>query len=373
MRVLHVFKTYLPETAGGVERVIGELCENAPDTGVIADVAALVPGPVDESPQAVAHHRLVPFRRHFEIAATGFSADFLGRFPRIAAEYDILHYHFPWPFMDLVHIARGIRTPFVITYHSDIVRQAALMRLYRPLMRAFLARAARIVATSHNYARTSAALSSRDPAIVPLGISERLYPAAETTDRIRPIVEAGAPYVLSVGVNRHYKGFATLIAAAAGLPVRIVLASAGPRAAALEADIARSGAANVTLVRDASEGEKMALLRNCTAFALPSVNRAEAYGVSLVEAAMAGRPLICCEIGTGTTFVNIDTVTGLVVPPGDADALRKAIDTLCRDGAMAARMGRAARARYESELTGEEMARRYAMLYADVLRSGRLP
>lgn len=367
MRVLHVFKTYLPETSGGVERVIWELCENAPAIGVTAEVAALAPRPVADRVQAVAHHRLHRFARDFELAATGFSADFMGRFPKLAADYDLLHYHFPWPFADLAHLARRIAKPYVVTYHSDIVRQGMLLRVYRPLMRAFLNRAARVVATSQNYVDTSPDLSEFDPAVVPLGITEHLYPPAETTDRIRPILAQPEPFVLSVGVNRHYKGFGTLIAAAGKLPFRIVLASAGPRAAALEDEIRDSQAHNVHLIRDASEGEKMALLRQCAVFALPSINRAEAYGVSLVEAAMMGKPMISCAIGSGTTFVNLDGVTGLVVPPGNVDALCAAIVALTDEKGDAARFGRAARKRFDDELTGERMAQRYFDIYRSVL------
>lgn len=367
MKVLHVFKTYFPETSGGIERVIRDLCENAPDTGVTAEVAALTDASFTDRPVAVGAHRLLRFRRAFEVAATGFSFDMFRHLPRVAQAYDLLHYHFPWPFMDLVHEIRRIRMPYIVTYHADIVGRAGLFKPYRPLMRRFLRGADRIIATSRNYVDTSPTLARLDPVVIPLGISERLYPKGEVTDRVRPVVEAGRPYIASVGVNRRYKGFATLIEAARAGSARVVLASAGPRAVELEAEIARGGAENIVLIRDATEGEKMALLAHCTAFALPSINRAEAFGVSLVEAAMMGKPLISCEIGSGTTFVNVDGLTGLVVPPGDVEALCAAVERLCADRAMAEAMGRASRARFEAELSGERMAERYGELYRAVL------
>lgn len=51
----------------------------------------------------------------------------------------MLHYQFPWPFGDLLHMAGGRRKPSVVSYQSDIVRQKGLMQLYRPLDAAFFA------------------------------------------------------------------------------------------------------------------------------------------------------------------------------------------------------------------------------------------
>ena len=66
----------------------------------------------------------------------------------------------------------------------------------------------------------------------------------------------------------------------------------------------------------------------CFAVLFPSHLRSEAFGISLLEGAMYGKPLISSEIGTGTTYINIDKETGLVVPPSDPIALREAMDFL---------------------------------------------
>lgn len=370
IRVLHAFKTYLPESTGGIERVIYELCENAPANGIKASVATLSDRPAGLV-TAVGSHRVIAFHRDFEIVSTGFSWDYGRHFARLVRNYDLIHYHFPWPFMDLVHLMRGIRKPYVVSYHADIVKQSGLLKAYEPLMRSFLKGAARVVATSPNYVATSPYLSSFSPDVVPLGVSPHLYPQPQVTERLRPILDDPAPYVLSIGVNRHYKGFSTLLEAAGGLDARVVFVSAGPNAEGLEAELAASGRTGAVLVRDASEEEKMALLERAAVFAQPSLNRAEAYGIGLVEAAMMGKPLVSCEIGTGTTFVNLDGETGFVVPPGDADALRGVLNRLLLDPDLAGAMGENARRRFETELTGQVMAGRYADIYREVLGAPR--
>jgi len=112
--------------------------------------------------------------------------------------------------------------------------------------------------------------------------------------------------------------------------------------------------------------EKVALLRSCRAMVLPSHLRSEAFGMVLVEAEMFGKPMICCEIGSGTSYVNEHGVTGFVVPPEQPDALAEAMRALLVDDALADRMGQAARARYEAMFSGPALGDAYRSLYRGI-------
>jgi glycosyltransferase involved in cell wall biosynthesis len=108
------------------------------------------------------------------------------------------------------------------------------------------------------------------------------------------------------------------------------------------------------------------LLQRCRALVLPSHLRSEAYGMVLVEAQIFGRPLVSCEIGTGTSFVNAHGESGLVVPPESPDALADALNNLLRDEAQAATFGHGARARYERLFSGPALGRAYTDLFREV-------
>jgi rhamnosyl/mannosyltransferase len=95
--------------------------------------------------------------------------------------------------------------------------------------------------------------------------------------------------------------------------------------------------------------------------------RSEAFGLSLLDGARHGKPLVCCEIATGTTYINVHNETGLVVPPADPAALRGALLNLWDDSELAARLGAGARRRYEEFFTGDKMVRAYADLYRELL------
>ena len=88
--------------------------------------------------------------------------------------------------------------------------------------------------------------------------------------------------------------------------------------------------------------------------------------MTLVEGAMAAKPLISTEIGTGTSYVNQDGETGIVVPPSNPDALREAMVRLT-EPVLANAMGEAARKRYEQLFCAPRMGREYYAVYRDVL------
>ena len=134
MRVLHLFKTYFPDSMGGIEQVIFQLCQSGISHGIHSEVLTLSQNP-QPSEVMVADHRVHRAKLNLQIASTGLSYSVLGRFRALAEQVDLIHYHFPWPFMDLIHFIAGIEKPVVVSYHSDIVRQKHLMRLYAPLMR----------------------------------------------------------------------------------------------------------------------------------------------------------------------------------------------------------------------------------------------
>jgi rhamnosyl/mannosyltransferase len=98
-----------------------------------------------------------------------------------------------------------------------------------------------------------------------------------------------------------------------------------------------------------------------------SLLRSEGFGISLLEGAMYGKPMISSEIGTGTSYINAHGLTGLVVPPSDPQAFREAMRWLWENPVAATAMGEHAEARYRELFTAEAMGRRWADLYRELL------
>ena len=97
MKILHVYKTYLPDSIGGVEKVIEQLVLDSVHYNIESEVLSLssnVKGCVTKEINGYKVHRC---ETNFTISSTPFSLLAFSRFKSLAASFDIIHYHFPYP------------------------------------------------------------------------------------------------------------------------------------------------------------------------------------------------------------------------------------------------------------------------------------
>lgn len=367
-RVLHFFKTYYPDTFGGIEQVIFQLCKGTSCHGFTSEVLTLSPHP-NEAPIEFSGHLVHQAKLDIQIASTGISLSVFRKFSELAKHADIIHLHYPWPFMDVVHFATRHGKPTVVTYHSDIIRQKTLLKLYRPLKNCFLSSVDRIVATSPNYLATSPVLNKfRDKVVeITYGLDKSTYPvpAPELLNSWR--TKLGERFFLFVGMLRYYKGLHILMDAMQGMDYPVVIVGSGPVEAELKERATQLGLKNIYFLGALPDEDKVALFQLCYAVVFPSHLRSEAFGLSLLEGAMYGKPMISSEIGTGTSYINVDGETGVVVEPSNPDAFREAMRFLWSHPNVAAEMGGRAEQRYWKLFTADRMAASYAALYKKLL------
>jgi len=368
LRILHFYKTYFPDSYGGIEQFIYQLARGCALRGIDVDVLSLSPDVRDET-RIVENHSVHRIRRTFELASTGFSFAAFAKFSSLARQADIVHYHHPWPFADIVHFLTRVSKPTVLTYHSDIIRQTRLLKFYKPLMEHFLRSVDRIVVTSQNYLETSDALRDyrHKTIVIPIGLDRSTYPVPDDAVLAEWRQKIPGRFFLFVGVLRYYKGLHILLDAIRGTGYPLVIVGAGPIEPELKSHAAQIGLSNVHFLGAVSDSDKVALLNLSYAVVSPSHLRSEAFGISLLEGAMFGKPMISSEIGTGTSFVNIHGETGLVVQPNDPDALREALQLLYQNPELADKMGRQAYHRYQNYFTADRMVDSYVNLYDELL------
>ncbi|MEO8313272.1 MAG: glycosyltransferase [Pseudomonadota bacterium] len=374
MRILHCYRTYFPDPQGGGQEAIRQIALSTQAEGFTNTIFALSPQPTP----AVINRTEGTVVRSLSWAAPA-SCDLgtlrgIRQFRLLVRQADILHYHFPWPFADLLHYCRGIDRPSVMTYHSDVVRQRWLGYAYRPLMQWMLHAMDIVAPTSEAYAASSPMLRRHVDAsrlkVIPLGIFERSYDEAVSAAAAISIGERFGlernQYFLSLGVLRYYKGLHTLIEAARDVRLPVVIAGQGPMRQALENAARQLPMGRVHFLGQVTDAEKMALIAGCRAFILPSHLRSEAFGMVLVESAMMGRPMVSCEIGTGTTYVNAHGETGLTIEPQNPEVMAAAMNRLGNDDEFTANCGRRARVRYEQLFSGGALGKGYATAYRQV-------
>jgi len=368
MRVLHVYRTYYPDTQGGLEEVIRQICSNTVEQGVESRVFTLTNAKSNDVVQfeGVDVYR---FSQTLEIASCGFSIAALKGFKESVEWADIVHYHFPWPFGDLLHLLAKVNKPTLVTYHSDIIRQKWLLNLYRPLKRLFLSKVDAIVATSENYFATSDVLGyySEKVQVIPIGINDQKSEISE--HKLKQWQDkVGEGFFLFIGVLRYYKGLHILLDALQNSTCRVVIVGAGPIEKVLKEKAKQLKLSNVTFLGYIDDEDKFALLELSIGIVFPSHLRSEAYGVTLVEGALHGKPLISTEIGSGTSYVNKHGKTGLVIPPSDPRGLRDAMEKISNNKGLSRKMGNNARKRYEELFTGAVMGQKYSLLYQNLIK-----
>jgi rhamnosyl/mannosyltransferase len=368
MKVVHVFKDYCPPTTGGIEQHMQVL-----GAGLARhiDVTVLVPSRSrrrrEERLDGVRVIRVPEFGRYFSAPLC----------PSMPAELrrlspDLVHLHFPNPTGDLAYLLSGCRAPVVMTYHADVVRRSFLLRPYRPVFGLLAPHIRRFIATSREYLDSSTFLAPyRDRCtVVPFGIDlDSFALRVGEVDQVRELRRRhGERIILFLGVLRYYKGLDVLIRAMARVAGRLLIAGPGPHRASLQALTRELGLTDrISFLGEASESERRLLLHACDVFVLPSIDRSEAFGISQLEAMACGKPVVSSDLPTGVRLVTQAGVTGMLVPPGEPDALGRALNQLLEDDALRASLGKAARLRAEEEFTAERMIARTRDLYDEVL------
>lgn len=365
MKIVHVYKDFDPPIHGGMERHIALLCHYQKQW---CEVEALVCSRSLRTRRMV--HEGVPITLVGELGRfqSAPASPFFPLYMR-RCKADIMVVHVPNPTAELGWLMTHPKAALVVRYQSDVVRQAAAMRFYRPFQKHFLRKAKLILPTSQQYIDSSAMLKPFEAKcrVVPLGIVANDYDAPDP-ERVAKLQEHyRRPFVFFCGVHRYYKGLPWLVRAAGQINAPVVIAGDGPERASIM-QLAAELNLDITFPGALSHAELTAYLHACAVFAFPSVERSEAFGLSMLEAHACGKPVVATRLGTGVEFVNEDCKTGLNVPPKDATAFAEAVNRLLADEGLRAEMGNYARERVRKHFDAETVARQEYELYCSTLQ-----
>jgi rhamnosyl/mannosyltransferase len=281
--------------------------------------------------------------------------------------------HEPNPVAIVAHAIVRPSTPLIFWVHAEVVRPAWRYRaFYRPFLRRLLRLADAIVVASPPIAEHATELQDfrAKCRVIPYAIDPDQHVVTnESRHRIAEIRnENEAPLALFVGRMVPYKGVDVLLHALVGSKARAILVGEGPKRAEWEELAGRLGLGErVRFAGEATPAELSALYQACDMLVLPSVTKAEAFGMVQLEAMACRKPVISTRLaGSGVAWVNRDGETGIVVPPEDPDALRNAIDRLADAPEERVRMGNQGRARVLADFTIARMVEQTTALYRSV-------
>lgn len=284
-----------------------------------------------------------------------------------AARADIVHLHLPHPTALLSYLASGHKGPLVITYHSDIIRQRILGKVFWPFLKRGLARADAIIVGSPNYLASSPVLQrfADRCRVVPFGIplTPFEHPDMQQVAAIR--ARFPKPLILAVGRLVYYKGFEYLVRAMRDVAGHLLIVGKGPLHSKLLAEAQTAGVSDrVTILDDVQD--VVPYYHAADVFALPSIARSEAFGIVQLEAMACGKPVVNTNLDSGVPFVSVDGATGLTVPPADADALSQALNKLLKNPALRTYYGNAGRRRVIDRFSLKTMTAQTLHIYQQI-------
>ncbi|MEP7384702.1 MAG: glycosyltransferase [Gemmatimonadota bacterium] len=249
--------------------------------------------------------------------------------------------------------------PLVTTMHGTDVRLAHAKSFARPLFRHVM-RQSRAVTTVSRWlaAEVRAMAPDVSPLVAPMPVSTSIFHPGEgrASDRL-----------LFVGRMNAQKGVALLLDAVARMrnPIAVDLVGGGPDEEALRSQARQLGIADRLVWHGPQPQPALpAFYQRASALAVPSLG--EGLGLVAVEAQLCGAPVVAFDSG-GITDTIVHGETGLLVPPGDVDALAAALDRLWDDPELRLGLGRAGRMAALGDFAPASAARRYATLYRSLV------
>jgi glycosyltransferase involved in cell wall biosynthesis len=257
------------------------------------------------------------------------------------------------------------RTPHVLTMHGGTAFSTATRR--RIALGLSARRATAVVGVSEStceHLATSLAMVASRVELVPNGVRHR--PGDRDATRASLGLGGADQLLLAVGNLYSVKGHTTLIAAAAQLvhreglpPWRIAIAGRGDQEESLREQIAAAGLdGHVQLLGLRSDIPH--LLAAADGWVMPSLN--EGLPLALLEAMLSGLPVVASAVG-GIPKLVLPGETGVLVPPGNADALAVALDTLLRQPHHAQKLAHEGRRLVQEQYSFDAMIDRYLSIY----------
>lgn len=363
LRILEVNKAYHPHI-GGIETLVKQYSE---ELGTVcgAEVRTLVcrdgrGRTLRENINGVELTRAGSLGTYFKCPL---SLSFVRLFRKMAKKADVVHIHLPFPLADAAAMLSGYKGRIVVSWHSDVVKQKKLMLIYKPFMRWLLRRADAVIVATEGHINGSEHLPEyrEKCTVVPYGIRPEDYLSIER----RPVLteraaDKTAVKVFFTGRLVYYKGVDVLLRAFSKVKgCELFIAGEGDLEPELREYARKRGLdGRVHFLGFLPEEELRQAYADCDIFVLPSVARSEAFGIVQLEAMVYGKPVINTDLPSGVPHVSLDGITGLTVPPSDAGALAKAVNTLAADPGLRERYGKAAAERVSSVFNEKEVIKR---------------
>ncbi len=389
------FGRFFDEKKGGIETHVVSLLENLADK---VDFVNLVPSKNFHGSETMIDYKIpVKITPSWNVdgsLAISPSLIFWAWKLQRQHKFDLIHLHFPDPMSHLASMILPSSIPRIITWHADIIRQQKALKIYKPFLVNILKKASAIIVATPKHAESSNFLcrsanfvNTEKIHIIPFCVNPIYLQKYNPNDiqNIRTnlsnkynldytIFHENSKIIFSLGRHVSYKGFDVLLKAIAELKknttqkFQLWLGGEGILTTDLKLLAKELNIENlVKFVGQISDEDLPNFYRCCDVFCLPSLTKAEAFGIVQIEAMACGKPVVSTKLNNGVDYVNQHKITGLVVEPNNYKELFLAIKSLLENNILCLRYGENAKKRVQQEFLPTVMAERTFNLYQTIL------
>lgn len=258
--------------------------------------------------------------------------------------------------------------PFIVSvWGYDVLLFPKKSTLHKYLVKYTLNRADKITATSKALAKAVEGLVDRTPVIIPFGVDRRFLEVDRIYDKQKYVIGIIKDLKPVYGIDVLIKAFAGLVGK--GYPIELLIVGAGELRDELfglcrQLNVQK----NVTFKGRIPHSEVIDLLKEIDIFAIPSYS--EGFGVAAVEAMATGLPVVASNVG-GLPEVVDDGKTGILVEPGDVEALKQALEYYILSKEARIEHGRRGREKVRAKYDWQKNAESMNRLYKEILAKKR--
>lgn len=373
MKILQLGKAYPPANLGGVEVTIKLITEGLHKLGVKCDVLGVNNKYVSDN--EVRNFGTI-YREALIIKAfsTLFSIKLIYRLFIIRKNYDIVHIHHPDPMATFAIWLVRPKCKIIVHWHSDILRQKYLLKLFMPFQTWLLNNCNNIICTTKSYADNSTDLQSYNHkvTVIPIGIdSSKLKFDNDIVDEIKKKFHK-KKIVLSIGRMSYYKGYEFLIEAVKFFKpeINLLIIGDGELKKNLEEKVEKEKLSNqIYFLGKVDDIVRNSYLYASDIFVLSSIYKTEAFGIVQLEAMSFAKPIVSTMIpNSGVDWVNQNFISGLTVPICDSLSIANAVNLIVENSDLRIKLGKGSHDRFKNNFTQEIMTQSIFNLYTDILR-----
>jgi len=336
MKILQLGKYYPPDI-GGIETVMYDITECLNKSNITCDVLCSNSTNIYKE-DIINGYKIYRVATYGKFASTSIAPQMIFKLREIINNYDIIHIHFPDPLTNIaLMLANHHNKKIVLHWHSDIIKQKYLLKLYLPFQSWLLKRSNSIIATTPKYIDESPYLQKYKEKCVaiPIGIDKNNLQFDTTkVNKIRSKYK-NKKIIFSLGRLTYYKGFEYLIKSAEYLDDNyiILIGGSGELKYDLEVLIKINKLENKVILLGRIEEEELGnYYKACDIFCLSSIEKSEAFGIVQIEAMSFSKPIVATNIkGSGVDWVNEHNISGINVSPKNSKELANAFIHICKD------------------------------------------